>query len=129
MQDHGADDPLSGVWTFVIECKRLGDSGRSDWVLNQNYVNHGIIRFIAVEHGYARNDGAGAMVGYVQNMDLPDILAEVNTAASSAGIPDLLLSGVGWKPDSTSLLDHILTRSEGVSPFHLAHFWVDLRNR
>ena len=43
--DRYESDPHRSSKQFVVECKRLGKSSRSDWVLNLNYVNHGINRF------------------------------------------------------------------------------------
>ena len=34
----------------------------------------------------------------------------------------------GWQKHSTSQLDHDLERPFPISPFHLWHFWIDLRD-
>ena len=31
---------------FVVECKRLGIPSSQKWILNENYVNHGVRRFV-----------------------------------------------------------------------------------
>jgi hypothetical protein len=127
--DHTAPDPKHGVRAFVIECKRLGAPLRTDWEFNVNYVTNGIARFVNKEHGYACDDYKGAMVGYVQSMEFEDILSEVNSTSASMGIPLLSEPADGWKENGTSLLTHTLTRAFGATPFHLLHFWVDLRTR
>ncbi|MEN3327590.1 MAG: hypothetical protein V7638_2397 [Acidobacteriota bacterium] len=125
--DHSAIDPRAGVRNFVMECKRLGKPFRSDWVFNENYINHGVLRFITEEHGYAKGDKAGSMIGYVQSMDLADILAEVNRTAQGVPLPQLQGPVGGWQVGATSKLHQTLNRSYPISPFYLHHLWVDLR--
>jgi hypothetical protein len=84
--DHTEPDPKRSAHHFIIECKRLGKKPRADWVLNENYVQHGILRFITVEHGYAKGENSGAMVGYLQSMDFDNILNEVNISATAVSI-------------------------------------------
>jgi len=98
--DHLADDVSCCDRRFVLECKRLGSPSRRTWVLNENYINNGVSRFITQEHGYGKGDEAGGMIGYVQDMDFNDILREVNT----------------------------LTRAFPGQSYELQHFWVDLRS-
>jgi len=126
--DHTILDPRHSARYFVFECKRLGKPPRADWVLNENYFYHGILRFMTEEHGYAKGEKSGAMVGYIQSMDFEDILNEVNIAASVALIPPLTLSKKAWHKQGTYNLEHILTRPFALSPFLLLHFWIDLRN-
>ncbi len=125
--DHSEPDPRRSARNYVIECKRLGDPPRTDWILNQNYVHNGILRFVTEEHGYAKGDRSGAMVGYVQNMEFDAILQEVNATSVSAGIPELEPPINGWQINGTSQLTHQLNRIIAFSPFQLSHFWVDLR--
>jgi hypothetical protein len=63
--DHQEPNPDASAKQYVVECKRLGESGRSDWVLNRNYVEHGVVRFRDVEYGYGKSRSSGAMIGYV----------------------------------------------------------------
>lgn len=126
--DHSEPDPRRSARNYVIECKRLGNPPRADWILDQNYVNNGILRFITEEHSYAKGERSGAMVGYVQNMELDEILCEVNSSAVSVGIPELLAPFSGWQIGGTSQFTHQLNRIFLISPFQLTHFWVDLRN-
>ena len=44
--DPHEEDFRTSAKQFVVECKRLGAAPRSDWVLTENYVEHGILRFI-----------------------------------------------------------------------------------
>jgi hypothetical protein len=127
--DHGAPNPLLGVRCYYIECKRLGRSVRSSWPLNENYVREGIARYVTEEHGYARDDVAAAMVGYVQNMAFDAILEAVNAAAVAASMPILIRPSSGWKQRGTSQIHQQLQRSFGVATLNLMHFWVDLRGR
>jgi hypothetical protein len=101
---------------------------RADWVLNENYVQNGILRFMTEEHGYAKGEKSGAMVGYIQNMEFKDILKEVNMAANVAVIPQLTLSKKIWLKQGTYNLEHMIPRPFSHSPFLLMHFWIDIRN-
>jgi hypothetical protein len=112
---------------FAVECKRLGLPPRADWVLNANYVEHGIWRFIAPEWSYAKRFRSAAMVEYWQSIDGSQVLQEVNAAAKKRGITVLGLKCEGWQAGSVSQLEHSLERSFPVSPFFLRHFWVDIR--
>lgn len=112
---------------FVVECKRLGSPLRSDRVLNTNYVEHGVWRFVASDSGYAKGFGSAAMVGYWQDMAADDILREVNEAASKRGLSCLNLSQEGWRSGGVSKLDHRCERPFPVSPLLIYHFWADLR--
>ena len=125
--DHLEPDPRRSARNYVIECKRLGNPLRPDWILNQNYVVKGILRFVTEKYGYAKGEKSGAMVGYVQSMELDDILYEVNANCMSEAIPQLGIPIGGWQIRGTSRLDHELDRSFAGSPLHLSHFWVDLR--
>lgn len=126
--DHTESDSRRSARNYFIECKRLGYPPRADWILNQNYVHKGILRFVTEEHGYAKGERSGAMVGYVQSMELDEILREVNSAAISVGITDLGTSDNGWQVSGTSQLAHQVNRTFSISPFQLTHFWVDLRS-
>jgi len=118
------------VRRFVLECKRLGKPSSSGWILNENYVQNSIHRFMIEEYGYGKGDGSGAMIGYVQNMEFDAIFCEVNaTIDEMNGEPVTTLQPPtgGWKVDGISCLDHTLERSFPQTPFRLWHLWVDLR--
>lgn len=121
------DDDRASMF-FTIECKRLGTQvGR--WILNVNYVEKGVVRFVTEEHGYGKATPSGAMVGYVQSLEFDDVLAEVNVAIQRRSLPLIVLAVPGWKARAVTRLDHRLIRPESlVSPFDLRHLWVDLRN-
>lgn len=124
--DDQATDPQYFKKTYTVECKRLGQ--QKGWPLNENYIRNGVIRFITLDHRYAVFCRSAAMVGYVQNMDMNDILNEVNTHAASHSIPVLILSPDGWKAGGISRLDHRLNRPpELLTPIDLRHLWIDLR--
>jgi hypothetical protein len=112
---------------FVVECKRLGEATRADWVLNRNYTDHGIERFRDPEWAYAKGMQTGAMVGYWQSMEGEEVLSKVNEGCHTRSIPDLILVGA-WRPNGTSRFEHSLERPFEVSPFRLHHLWVDLRS-
>lgn len=126
--DHTIIDPRHSARYFVFECKRLGKPPRADWVLNENYVENGIKRFMTEEHGYAKGEKSGAMIGYIQSMDVKDILKEVNMAAKIASIPLLSFSKDNWHKQGTYNLEQMLIRPFALSPFLLMHFWIDLRS-
>jgi len=112
---------------FVVECKRLGQPLRADWVFNLNYSNHGIVRFREPEWAYAKLMQSGAMIGYWQSMEEKFLLIEVNKGCNSNSLPELTLAGA-WKVGETTRLEHILPRAFEISPFKLHHLWIDLRN-
>lgn len=111
---------------YHIECKRLGKPP-SRWCAK--YVIEGICRFIDRNHSYGRGLPSGMMIGYVQSWELAELLKAVNRSAASQAISELRLSQKGWRRGETSRLDQTLERPRvAPSPFHLRHFWVDLRS-
>ena len=114
---------------FVLECKRLGMPSSPNWKLNENYVLNGICRFITAPHEYGKGDDACAMVGYVQNMTLDDILDEVNQAinAQTITISQIPTPPKGWQEKGITELEHTLERPFPITPFQMYHFWVDIR--
>jgi hypothetical protein len=119
-------DPERSSKQFVVECKRLGNPPRAEWILNLNYANHGIKRFKDPEHAYAKRFASGAMVGYWQSMEAPQVLEEVNEEAHKSDLPDILLTG-SWESSGVSHLEHTFERPFDISPFRLRHLWIDLR--
>lgn len=121
-------DPDRSARFFVAECKRLGAPSKS-WKFNENYVCNGVKRFVEPAWGYGKSAKSGAMIGYVQSMQLVDILGEVNKKGEQNRLPAINLSG-RWKEGAVSRLEQILTRLQ-VSPasFYLHHVWVDLRRK
>lgn len=117
-------DPKRSSKQFVVECKRLGKSFRSDWIFNVNYVRHGICRFRDPEWAYAQRFSSGAMVGYCQSMEPSQVLQEVNEEARGNSLPDLVRRSPAACVEQ---LEHSFERPFEVSPFHLLHLWIDLR--
>ncbi|MDZ7616037.1 MAG: hypothetical protein U1E05_03475 [Patescibacteria group bacterium] len=124
--DHQEPNPDASARQYVIECKRLGESGRSDWVLNTNYVEHGVMRFHADEYGYGKSRVSGAMIGYIQTSVADQILASVNQAADARSLSRITLSREGWQRGDVSSLSHRFNRVTGPTPFSLRHLWLDL---
>lgn len=120
-------DPLKSSIQFITECKRLGLPTNPQWVLNSNYVEHGVHRFVDPQWGYARRFSSALMIGYWQNMDSGILLAEINGYLQARGLPDITLSTQGWQVSSVTRLSQTLVRSFPISPFGLRHFWLDLR--
>lgn len=123
------EDQYKGDRDFDIECKRLGKPTSTSWKLNEQYVKNGIRRFITNEHRYGENESSGAMIGYIENMELDAIFGEINLViiTNLEPIPPLSKPSEGWQEHATSRLDHEFERPFPESPFHLWHFWVDLR--
>lgn len=126
LDPHEPDTARSAI-QFVIECKRLGKPSVVQWVLNRNYVDHGVNRFVDAQWAYAKRFPSALMIGYWQSMDGEEVLAEVNGFLSTKGLPKIILSLDGWQISSTSQLYHLLIRSFPKSPFSLKHLWLDLR--
>ncbi len=110
---------------YAIECKRLGNPPPQFCRL---YIAEGVCRFINLEHSYSKYSPSGTMIGYVQSMELKNVLAEVNKEAFNRNIPAIKLSPKGWKEKGVSRLEHEFNRPK-VLPTHftLRHFWLDLQ--
>lgn len=124
--DRYESDPQRSSKQFVVECKRLGRPPSSNWNLNSNYSENGIMRFCDPEWGYGKQAPSGAMLAYWQSMEGKDVLREVNEGCRRHSIPDLVLVG-SWFPQGISKFEHDLMRPFHISPFKLRHLWIDLR--
>ena len=126
--DFQESNPDKSAKHYVIECKRLGTNSGT-WVLNTNYVVHGVCRFVNPEWGYGKSAKSGAMVGYIQDMKFEDILKEVNAEIQKQQLEAICLSTDGWKDSDVSNLVQYLTRPK-IHPknFCLQHLWLDIRN-
>ncbi|HVW19529.1 MAG TPA: hypothetical protein VHB30_14900 [Solirubrobacteraceae bacterium] len=119
--DHLAPEPAAVARQFVVECKRLTASSKT-WNYIAQYVDAGIRRFISEAHGYGKDASSGAMVGYLQNMEVDAAVTDVNAHASANGLPSLT---VRVRSVSAPVeLDHRLVRPFRDSPFLLMHFWT-----
>ena len=129
MVDDLETDPEKAYKHYTIECKRLGNPSSNTWVLNENYVTNGILRYVKKEFGYGKFTPSGAMIGYIQSMKPLQILVEVNGFARRQSIADIKAPLFGWNKDGVSRLEQRVHRTD-VPPkqFYLRHLWVDLRN-
>lgn len=130
LYDDLARDPRQAYLEYVVECKRLGSPSSPSWVLNKNYVTDGICRFRDPDHGYGEGVRSGAMVGYVQSMELSLVLKEVNRSCLDNKVLKLIeLTQDGWQEGSVSRLEQQLQRPK-VLPvaFCLRHLWLDIRS-
>lgn len=120
-RDRYEPNPQRSSKQFVVECKRLGTPLRSDRILNADYIEQGVWRFVASDSGYAKGFSSAAMVGYWQDMAADDILREVNEAASKRDVSRLNLSPEGWRSRGVSKLDHRCERPFPISPVLIHH--------
>lgn len=135
MHNDLATTPEELTMDFDIEAKRLGRPTSPNWVLTEQYVVSGVVRFLSAGHRYGNGVNAGAMVGYLQDSEPRDIVREVNryiAGDKEHSIPDLTF--VVWYLSDQDL-PHVMTtdqklRRTQVSPsaFTLHHLWVDLRS-
>lgn len=116
---------------YHIKCKRLGEASSPSWNLNKNYMTNGIVRFLEPPHRYGEGTYSGAMIGYVQNMNIKSILEEVNRYIfknPNHKIPEIRFSEVGFGDKGIAKASQQLIRTHVFpSPFDLYHLWVDLR--
>jgi hypothetical protein len=128
MKNAQAEDFRLSQVNYYLECKRLGEA-EGKWVLNQNYSEHGMARFMRADWGYGKGCASGAMIGYVQNMEPDDVLGQVNTHATARSIPSLTRAATGWVARNvTRISQSRLTREFDTNPIQLRHFWMDLRH-
>jgi hypothetical protein len=122
--DHQVLDPRHAARQYAVECKRLAVPSRTDWVFTEQYVVAGILRFVRPEHAYGKGVSSGVMVGYVQDLSAPDALAQVNSCASSHGVPGL--TTLAAPPGGLREFAHDITRGFHAHHFRLLHLWVQL---
>jgi hypothetical protein len=120
--DDNAVDPRDSARHFVVECKCLFETRRSDWVYTEQYVVAGIRRFIDPGHGYGKGMDRGAMIGYVQQLTIAEALDRVNASARTHAVP-MLAAGALRGADAADF-EHDLQRPFHASPFHLHHLWI-----
>ncbi len=128
MIDAQAEDYRRSQVNYYLECKRLG-MAEGKWILNENYSEHGIARFMRTDWGYGKGCTSAAMIGYVQNMEPDEILRDVNTHAVSRSIPSLTRAATGWVTRNiTCISQPPLLREFDTNRVQLYHFWMDLRH-
>ena len=109
---------------YDIEAKRVRvKDGTSKMDHCKAYVINGINRY--VKGVYGQSVPFGAMLGYVQNSQLPDLLDEVNRSLIAQSQPVINLLGK-WKEKGVSFLGHLLNRNPS-DGFTLSHIWADFR--
>jgi hypothetical protein len=126
LQDHLAESEAVQILPFVVECKRLRRPSDHGWVFNKAYVVHGVKRFASITHRYGANASGGVLVGYWQNMEYEAVLGEVNAALTGEGYDVISLTPVSARLGRSS---QQLNRPFEVSPFHLRHYWIDVRTK
>ena len=114
---------------YALECKRLGRPKPPSWVLNRNYTEEGVLRFMKPDHGYGEDAPSGAMIGYLQTMLPDEILKEVNDYAEEFNVPAIDRPDGDWIDRGVTWLSQTLNRKVSPSPFRLRHLWVDLRSQ
>ncbi len=125
--DPQAPDTRTSQIRYSVECKRLGKA-EGGWVLNDNYSERGMSRFMQVEHSYAKGCSSAAMIGYMQNLPPEEILSEVNEGAERRSIPSLIRAAAWAAKDVTRLSQSPLPRDFDANPVQLNHLWVDLQH-
>ncbi len=128
--DH-TDSTERGFKSYTIECKRLGRPLNKNRILNSEYIEKGVRRFVISGHSYAKGSWSGAMLGYVQNMNLLSILKDVNECImndSHANFPNFEFPKDSFGDKGVARTSQRLVRIHvSPSPFDLRHLWVDLR--
>lgn len=126
--DSSEVDDRKAMKSFAIECKRLGEKTRSGWDLNFQYVAGGIRRFHSPDWKYGHNMAEGAMIGFVQNMDMEAIALIVDSGSVGMGYGSVTRERRGWQEKGVSYLASSFSRGFAVSPFRLIHLWLDIRD-
>jgi hypothetical protein len=116
-------NPKKSSKQFVLECKRLGVS-KGSWLLNENYAYNGVKRFVSEEHGYARGVESSVMLGYIQSMEILEILSEVNISIDQIHQPRLNQAGTN---KLTVFLSHEVRLEYSEDRLRLEHIWIDLK--
>ena len=107
-KDERAKNAEQAYVNYCVECKRLGKTLDSGWNLNKNYVQKGILRFLAAEHSYGKAAESGAMIGYVQNMEFDSVVKEVNQYIAQVKkhkLPSIKFSANGFNQEKTVAKD------------------------
>lgn len=127
-----ATTPDELTMDFDIESKRLGKPTSPGWILNREYVEKGIARFILATHRYGNGVDSGLMIGYIQTMIPMDILKEVNqhiTGKDKNNIPLLSFREEDFEKNKIAQTSQfIINRCFPPPCFTLYHLWIDLRS-
>lgn len=126
LKDKTATSCSNSELDFHIECKCLGRPKSSSWIFNENYVNHGIMRFDQDDKRYGENVPNGMMIGYILSMCTDDICKEVNeelkkTKRKYSSLCFQSSSGL-LKETSQQLVREIVSPAN----FAILHLWIVL---
>lgn len=116
--------PYHDQYDYDVECKlvrtkRLGKS----WDYCQHYITDGVWRFH--DGKYAQSQPvAGAMIGYVQEGDMADLLDRINQTNDKNGLAGIYLND-SYRPQDITKLIQILKHTSG--KLLLTHLWADVR--
>jgi hypothetical protein len=128
MTNPQSPDPRQSQIRYSLECKRLG-AAEAKWILNENYSENGLLRFVKQDHAYAKGCESAAMIGYLQNMEPDDVLHEVNRGTSQRKLPSLKKAATGWIAKRvTRLSQEPMVREFDPVSITIQHIWVDLRH-
>jgi len=112
-----------------VECKRLGVPTSTTWILNENYVIHGIKRFDSRKHEYGKRATSGMMVGYIISMSPEVILDEVNTYQKKHCSYNPAIEFKFVKNNVWQYRQKLNRKNLKPEIFKLVHLWVDLRGQ
>lgn len=124
-------DSEKAIKEYTIECKRLTNKTSRDFI--NEYVNKGIVRFLAKEHKYGNGTTSGAMIGYIQDTKQDEALEGVNSVITNIKefvIPKIQLDKNSLIIGKISNGSHTLNRAEVYpSIFNLRHIWIQMPYR
>jgi len=125
-----ATTPNELAMDFDIESKRLGKPTSPSWILNREYVESGIARFILATHRYGNGVDSGLMIGYIQTMTPMDILKKINRHLreyTPKKIPILSFRKADFEENKIAKTSQLIKkRCFPPVQFTLYHLWIDL---
>lgn len=130
LSDSQERDSSKAIRDYTIECKRLRTRTSQNFI--NEYVVHGIVRFLTKEHKYGNGTVSGAMIGYIQNMKHNEALDQVNAVilkTKAFVIPVIKFPKNRQIINRIEKGNHALSRKE-VHPsiFDLRHIWIEVTN-
>jgi hypothetical protein len=110
-----------------IECKRLGKPTSPNWVLNENYVVDGIMRFDSKDHEYGKRAFSGLMIGYIISMAPNEIIADIDAFCRKHYAESANIIHQSNNDEVTQYRQYMKRHSVQPKTFEIVHLWVDLR--
>jgi len=110
-----------------IECKRLGAPSSANWILNENYVVNGIMRFDSKDHEYGKRAFSGLMIGYIVNMLPHEIIAEIDEYFLKYFKETANITYQSCNEEVTQYRQYMKRRCVQPEAFDIVHLWVKLR--